>query len=73
MTSKEKGNEKEEYAPGTCRENNSSAERLFKGKGRAALSPFVTIKKMVMEGIFYVRIPLWPRGGDYEQRACKNL
>ena len=34
MASKEKGNEKEEYAPGTCRENNSSAERLFKEKGR---------------------------------------
>lgn len=34
MTSKEKGNEKEEYALGTCRENNSSAERLFKEKGR---------------------------------------
>lgn len=34
MASKEKGNEKEEYALGTCRENNSSAERLFKEKGR---------------------------------------
>ena len=26
--------------------------------GTAALSPFVTIKQMVMEGIFYARIPL---------------
>ena len=34
VTAKEKGNEKEEYALGTCRENNSSAERLFKEKGR---------------------------------------
>ena len=34
MASKEKGNEKEEYALGTCRENDSPAERLFKENGR---------------------------------------